>query len=196
MVRIEFHAINTSTERIETRATIDLDTVDATVSLIPADVMFWGNVDINIPARSRGQVKFFHRPWGGVRIYGLTSHTHRLGSMSRIVAATATATPRADAGGATGTAALDLTEVRELHRSLNWSDPPFTTFDPPLQLETGQGLYLECNYNNTTDAPVTFGESFNEEMCFMWAYYYPAPRGTQICAEGTGFRDGVACFPF
>jgi hypothetical protein len=195
MVRIEFHVINTTDAPVEARGDVDVATIDRVSGYAPADVMFWGNIDIDIPARSRGQVRFFNRPWAGVRVFGLTSHTHHFGTMSRV--AIATATSRSDAGydAGVGTAGLDITEVREIHRSLNWSDPPFTTFEPALRLESGQGFYLECNYHNTSDTASHFGESFNDEMCFMWAYYYPAPRGTQICVEGTNFRPGVFCWP-
>jgi hypothetical protein len=30
---------------------------------------------------------------------------------------------------------------------------------------------------------VKFGESFNDEMCFLWQYYYPS-QGFQLCVDG------------
>ena len=127
---------------------------------------------------------FWHRTLSGIRIFGLTSHTHHFGVLSTISQAN-NATPANHAA---------ANDVRELHRSTNWSDPPFTTFDPPLTLPSGDGLHLVCNDNNTSANRVGFGESFNEEMCFLWAYYYPAPRGTQICAQSQSL-GGTQCFP-
>jgi hypothetical protein len=187
MVRIELHAINITGAPIDVRGDVTLDTVDQTVPLTPADILFWGNVNINIPAHTTGQVEFFHEPWAGVRIFGLTSHTHSLGTLATISIAT-------DVNPNDPTMAVDLMEV---HRSTNWSTPPLTLFDPPLVLSSGQGLHLVCHYNNTTGSPVTFGESFYNEMCFLWAYYYPGNRGTQLCAQGNPMYNdgGVGCFP-
>ena len=45
-------------------------------------------------------------------------------------------------------------------------------FDPPLEFTGTQGLLLRCEYENTRDVPVTFGTAVENEMCFMWLYYY------------------------
>ena len=44
-----------------------------------------------------------------------------------------------------------------------------------------------------TAAPVRFGESANDEMCFFWAYYYPS-HGTHVCGTIAGGKtpDGVS----
>jgi hypothetical protein len=46
-------------------------------------------------------------------------------------------------------------------------------FNPPIAPAAGQGLRYTCTYNNTTTGIVTFGENADQEMCFLWAYYYP-----------------------
>ncbi|MEI8259495.1 MAG: hypothetical protein WCJ30_27835, partial [Deltaproteobacteria bacterium] len=182
MVRLELHAINITAAPVDVVGTVSVHTVDDTVPLIPADMLFWGNTNISIPAHTTADVHFFHQPWPSVRVFGLTSHTHEHGTLATISVATNTTTVAADA--------TDLTEV---HRSTSWSDPPLTLFDPPLRLEAAQGYHLACHYNNTTSSTISFGEGFNDEMCFMWAYYYPAPRGLQVCAEYSG--RGTVCFP-
>jgi hypothetical protein len=32
---------------------------------------------------------------------------------------------------------------------------------------------LTCTYNNPTNAPVAYGESSDDEMCFFVLFYYP-----------------------
>jgi hypothetical protein len=46
----------------------------------------------------------------------------------------------------------------------------------------GSGFRFTCEYNNTSDQQVTFGESANKEMCFFWAYYYP-DQGAKVCVS-------------
>lgn len=188
MIRIEYHAVNATSAPVQIQGDVWLDTIEQNGSLQPADVLFWGNVRFAIPpAGSPGatdyQVHFFHRPWSGVHIFGLTSHTHHLGTLGTISIATNTTTDSSMS-----------TDIREIHRSTSWSEPPLTLFDPALTLAADQGLHLVCHYNNVTTSTVSFGESVNQEMCFMWAYYYPAPRGTQICVEGYS-ASGAQCFP-
>ena len=52
-------------------------------------------------------------------------------------------------------------------------DPPLLVFDPPLATTPGRGLRYSCSYFNPTNQALSYGEGFNQEMCFLWAYYYP-----------------------
>jgi hypothetical protein len=60
-----------------------------------------------------------------------------------------------------------------LYVNHDWADPPLTIFDPPIDTTPGQGFRYSCTYYNPTNQTVSFGEGFNQEMCFLWAYYYP-----------------------
>ena len=97
------------------------------------------------------------RPASGTRhVFALTSHTHKLGVLStieRVAAATSPATT-------------------PIHESQDWSEPPLTQFTPPLTFTGSDGLRLKCNYDNTTNQHVGFGTGVDQEMCFMWVYYY------------------------
>lgn len=191
-IRLEFHAVNLRATPIRATATLIVDTVDQTVPLAQANLMFWGNTQISLPASSRSTVDFFHTPLGGVRMFGLTSHTHHYGVRSTIHLATGT---RTQAPGAPGPTWTNVVDGEMLHESRNWSDPPLTLFNTPRTFAAGQGLHLRCEYNNTSNRRVTYGESVDQEMCFLWAYYYPAPRGTHICAIGFRSDQTVLCFP-
>ena len=72
----------------------------------------------------------------------------------------------------------------------NWADPPLELFSPPLDFPTNganpfstKGLAFECKWNNPTPNMVKFGEGFNDEMCFLWQYYFPS-QGFQVCMGG------------
>lgn len=46
--------------------------------------------------------------------------------------------------------------------------------DPEIVFDGTNGIAYQCEWNNTTNQLVTFGESALQEMCFMWMYYYPS----------------------
>jgi hypothetical protein len=185
MLRLELHAINTTSAPVQVTGSVALHVVDTTTALQPSDVMLWGNLRIDLPPRTTSEVHFFHRPMPNIHIFGLTSHTHRRGTLATVNVAT-------DDSGDPATAV----DVRELHRSTSWAEPPLTLFEGPgLQLPEGQGLHLACHYNNTSDARVTYGESaLDNEMCFMWAYFWPAPGGQQACFD-LPTAPATQCFP-
>lgn len=198
LIRLEFHAINLTSSPVMATAAVDIDAVDVTARYTPGDTMFWGNTRISIPAHSTGAVEFFSVPRTGTRVFALTSHTHQFGAAPANTIHLGTAGSTMMVPGVAGVQATvynNITDGQMLHRSTNWSDPPLTVLPSPLVFDGTQGMHLRCNYNNTSASTVGFGESANQEMCFMWAYYYPAPRGLNVCVQGyTG--QGVVCFPF
>lgn len=165
MVRIEFHYVNYfGAPRDDIQGTVDFELVPNDGSTYDeVNLIFWGTTEINIPARSTGTATMFRVVPGPnasdppIKIFGLTSHTHQLGTRARIERASSATGP--------GT---------ELHVSTNWAEPPLTLFDPSMEFDGSEGLRLTCEYNNTTDRTVSWGEDFNDEMCFLWAYYYPS----------------------
>jgi len=56
---------------------------------------------------------------------------------------------------------------------------------PAFQIPGGGGFRIQCDYNNLSGQKVKFGEGFNDEMCFFWAYYYPS-KGARVCATAGG----------
>lgn len=162
MVRIEIHYINVGHRPINVQGTIDLVLDPSSPdSITRADLMFWGTTRISIPPRSKDTARFFGLVPAGPReplsVFGITSHTHQLGELATI--------ERTDDEDVPG-------EI--LHTSTSWAEPPLDMFDPPLVFDGNDGLLLTCQYANTTNEWISFGEGFNNEMCFLWAYYYPS----------------------
>jgi hypothetical protein len=126
---------------------------------IEAKSLFTGTLSIDLAPMSPGASEgfFVPRPESGTRhVFALTSHTHKLGvkaTIERVASATSPVTT-------------------PIHESLDWSEPPLTQFSPPLLFSGTDGLRLKCNYNNTTTQRVGFGTGVDQEMCFMWVYYY------------------------
>jgi hypothetical protein len=158
MIRVEEHFLNVTSAPIVGTGTIIVDSVPESSGLTPADLFFWGTENIAVDPHTVGSADFFNTVRAGVHIFGLTAHEHHFGTLTTI------------------TQAASLTAAgTELYRNTNWAEPPLHQYAPPLAFDGSDGLHLHCEYNNTSDATVTFGESAaTDEMCFFWAYYYPS----------------------
>jgi hypothetical protein len=126
---------------------------------IEAKSIFTGTLSIDLAPHSEGMSQGFFPVRGdtGTRhVFALTSHTHKLGTHATIERVPSAASPA----------------TTPIHESRDWSEPPLTQFEPPLTFNGTDGLRLKCNYNNTTGERVGFGTGVDQEMCFMWVYYY------------------------
>jgi hypothetical protein len=170
MVRIEMHYIDVTSKPIDVSGKIFLDTIPLTSTLIKSDLAFWGTKDINIPANKAGDTGVkFQRGLTGTKTFALTTHQHHLGTEMLVWYAK-------DASD----------QSQQIADSKNWADPPLELFNPPRAFPGSggeTGLAYQCKWNNTTGKDVGFGEDFNDEMCFLWHYYYPS-QGFHLCVEG------------
>lgn len=156
---LQLHYINLKDAPQDIIGTVELTLVDTQGGApIEAKSRFTGATNINIPARGMSTAKSFFSPGAGssVRVFAVTSHTHRLGIKSTIERV----------------ADQDAPAVTPLHVSMDWAEPPLTQFDPALTFNGTDGFRLTCEYRNDTDHTVTFGILAEQEMCFMWLYYY------------------------
>lgn len=156
-IRLEVHAVNYYDAPIDVTASVRFELYGTDTP--PTDEMrllFTGDMSLSLPPRVATTVHSFHRPPEGARIFAITSHTHSLGTYASI----AEASSRSDEGGTV------------LHESRSWSEPPLDVFSPPRVLAAGRGLRLTCTFFNSRDDHVGFGLGFEDEMCFLWAYYY------------------------
>jgi hypothetical protein len=175
MVRLELHFINTTSQPIDVTGKLFVDTVPLTTKVVKSDLAFWGTQQISIPANGVGDTGVkFQNALAASKTFALTTHQHHLGTRMRIWyakdASDVSAAPVAD--------------------GQNWSDPPLELFTPALDFPdsgngktSSMGLAFRCEWKNTTANQVNFGEGFNDEMCFLWQYYYPS-QGFQLCVDG------------
>jgi hypothetical protein len=175
MVRLEMHYINTTSEKAEVGAKVLIDTVPLSTTVVTSDLAFWGTADIDVPANGTGDTGVkFQRALAGTKSFALTTHQHHFGTRMRVWYAS-------DASDTGSEPVADST---------SWSDPPLEILDPPLDFPTNgsaklstKGLAFRCEWKNTSPNDVKFGEGFNDEMCFLWHYYFPS-RGFQSCMDG------------
>jgi hypothetical protein len=169
MLKIEFHTINTTMSPLMVTGAAYLDTVPLATKVTLSDLAFWGTKNIQIPANGSFDTGVnFQAALPGTKSFAVTTHQHHLGTEMQVWYSAAP--------GDTSHRVADGTD---------WANPPLVMLDPPLDYPTGgiKGLSYDCHWVNPTAAPVSFGESFNDEMCFLWHYYYPS-QGFQECLDG------------
>jgi hypothetical protein len=175
MVKLEMHYFNPTVGPLDIMGKISFDTVPLTTAVTKSDIAFWGTTKIDIPANSSGDTGvLFQRALAGTKAFALTTHQHHLGTEMFVWYGDSASDPN----------------KKEVAHSKNWADPPLELFEPALDFPADgvstlstKGLAFQCKWNNTTPNPVQFGEGFNDEMCFLWQYYFPS-QGFQICLNG------------
>jgi len=172
MLRLELHYINPSAAPQMAEATSTFIPMPREEVDYEADIMFLGDTNINIPATSTATLgpTFIQVParFDGVSYFAITGHEHQWGTDVYVEAAAS-----ADAEG------LPVYDVPVFR----WDEPETITYDPPFTIPNGGGFKLTCEWNNLSGSPVGFGTSVENEMCFIWAYYYPS-QGALVCANG------------
>ena len=153
-----YHYLNTRPEPIEAEIYMNLYFADPGAQVETAQVYVFGNIGgIDIPAQGQQTLTTTCTFESDVNVVTLTPHMHALGTGFTV--------KRYD-----GTAASDL-----LYETNTWDNPATQLFDPPLAMTAGQGLTFTCEWTNDTDRNVKFGQTADDEMCFVFGYVYPAP---------------------
>jgi hypothetical protein len=183
MIRLEMHYINYAPGPMDISATAEFIPIAPEEFEHEAEFLFIGNPDIDIAPRTMATVgpSFFPMPsmFDGVSFFGITGHTHQLGTNMQVWTAPSESGP--------DTAVYDVS-------SWSWDEPETVHHDPPFTIPSGGGFRFRCDYDNTTSEQVGFGESANQEMCFFWAYYYPS-RGAYVCGHSDQFGGFDICCP-
>jgi hypothetical protein len=169
MVRIEAHYINATDQDIQGVGTVTFQgTPKASAAPYqPADFLFWGTTQIDIPPSAAASVgPNFQTGLAGTHMISVTTHQHELGTGIQAWASTA-------AGDLSNSIADDV----------DWSNPSWRLLSPVVDFDGTNGLSYKCSWVNTTTSTVTFGESALDEMCFVGGYYYPS-HGFDLCIDG------------
>jgi hypothetical protein len=84
--------------------------------------------------------------------------------------------------------------MQPLVRTTSYAEPDFVYFPPPaLRLVPGDAIRWTCNYRNTTDRPVTFGVSADDEMCFAVGFFLTDDDGPvpELAPSRACFGNGL-----
>ena len=158
-IRIQAHYFNTTAEPIEGRVIVELHTSTADNFTLSSGI-FFNNVAINVPPNSTGSAERTCTIPHDIELMNTISHMHQYGT--RFIATTDDGTV--------------------LYETNDWAEPETREFDPPLRLPAGTEITYRCEYNNTSDTRLTFGESArSNEMCIFGGQFFPSTGGGITC---------------
>lgn len=173
----DYHYYNTSSDRIHTGHRMNFDTVDASEIQHIAQSAPFINLTIDTPPMEKRSFTGECRYTADVMVGGLLRHTHKWG---RDFTAWFAGGPH------------DGESI--------WTTPDYETdtehkFETPILMQKDTGFRFQCDYDNTTDKDLVFGEKATDEMCILFSLWWePAtdPVATQFCIMQTIDADGVA----
>lgn len=138
-----------------------------------AEVIAMGQFNLSIPPGVETTQSGTCTMVGDTSVFAVMPHMHLAGKHIT--------TTVAQSGGATKTL-LDANYV--------FTEQVYTMIDPPLALKKGDVATVDCTYLNKGSTTLGFGESTTSgEMCFTFAYRYPALTPNQ--PMNTGFARGI-----
>jgi hypothetical protein len=169
-LRLDLHYVNTTNEPTRDRSGIALCVVEGEHRRPKSSVKYGSFSTVQrvmVPANARdheltGQCTV--RSTEPVSILSVSPHAHLLARHARL----AVTKP-------------DGTEHVLHDDSFAWAEQPVYLRETPYLLEPGDTVKWMCRYDNDTNRNIPFGESSFNEMCILWAEYYP--KGALRCSR-------------
>jgi hypothetical protein len=163
---LEWHFYNASAAPDEDNSAVELCTVPAGSLKHTAGMTWLGTENFNglagMPPRTQSKFSGTCAPGRAgmttdepIRIFSLWPHMHTLGRNMQSVVTRADGTTK---------------EVFNKPFDFNYQ----ITYDAAVDLYPGDTITSTCTFMNTTDYGVAFGPSTEQEMCYQFAFAYPA----------------------
>lgn len=187
MMRVEMHFINATDAPMEVSATVELYAAPEETVQHEANILFIGSPDIDIAPGAMATLEQYFTPsranldLTGAKFFAITGHTHQYGTDMQV-----------QMGASNGPTMTPVYAPADFQ----WDEPETQIHRPEFELPDSlqAGFKFKCDYNNTSNQRVGFGESANDEMCFFWAYYYPS-KGAHVCVHTEQFGGVDICCP-
>jgi hypothetical protein len=151
---VNVHYVNKGAAPIEGECYINVLKTDPSSVVHEAKPIYFSAEDIYLAANQKTIVIKEFASKEPMKIFMLTSHTHKLGEYFEV---------QINGGPRNG----DV-----IYSSNSWHHPLLKSYDTPLDLAAGEGLRMIVTYNNTTNTAVRFGLKSDDEMAIIFGYYY------------------------
>ena len=163
-VIFDYHYFNASPDPVPAKAALAFHVSDA--AHVRREIRRFGlyNTGFSVPAGQSASFTAECTMAEDVQVVSLMRHTHRWGHDFNVWHAGGTA---------------DGTPVFTSHdyeSDIYYAPPPFV-------LKQGEGFRFECQFQNTTDHPLAFGELATDEMCILYGQLTSTKDGVQALPE-------------
>lgn len=165
---VQYHLLNATPHPVTERSAINLGYAqDDLAGYEKAGIFALGQFSLNIPKDASGytqEVGCSVEREDTMHVFAVFPHMHTLGSKLELFQ---------------GPSEDDLSTAYKID-PWPFGDQPFDRVD--FDVAPGDYLRSRCTWNNTSGHAVAFGESTNDEMCFLVLFAYPMPE-----IDGCGF---------
>lgn len=164
-INLNLHLFNAGETEITGNSGILIKKLDAAAVVHEADMVFAGSLDFQIPPGDNQTVDGGCSLSSDWNVFTLWPHMHQYAKHAKMVV-----TPPGGSAMTVHDLAYDFEEQRNYPTSA------------PMLLPQGTRVDVTCTYNNTTGGNIGFGDSSNQEMCFIGMYKWPAGGHLFQCA--------------
>ena len=148
------HYVNRSDTTIIGEVFTNIHTIDKSEVQKVANILNWSNQEILLPPKKVTTLNKTFITDDPIYIGQLFSHAHE--KMTEFVV-------RIKGGERNG---------ELVYWTDDWEHPPIINYDPPIELNSGEGLELIATYDNPDNRFVTFGFLSTDEMMILFGWYF------------------------
>jgi hypothetical protein len=149
----QIHALNAGSSPRAQQFVINLHTEEAEHTL--ADIYGFTHLGLELPPMQRSTFTKDCNVEQEMFFLTMTAHFHARGTE------------------ATGEIIRQGQAPISLYRTERWDNPDVLRFDPPVHADPGDVVRIACSYDNKDNHVVRYGPDANDEMCFVFGYYFP-----------------------
>lgn len=150
----QLHSINTSETPLEQQFVINLHQRDEPAQT-HVDIYGFTTFEIELPPKQTTTVTQDCPIYDPIGLLSVSSHFHERGKL------------------ATVEVMRDGASSGVFYENTKWDDPEVMFFDEPRRVGNGDVVRFTCTYDNQDDFTVGYGPSADDEMCFVFGYYFP-----------------------
>lgn len=153
---VQYHLLNTGASAVTSRAAFNLHYAADADSQDPAGLFAMGSFNFEIPANTeKYELSVKCQANKELKVFAAFPHLHQSGKRVTF-----------ETGAAEASAAMAY-EINPW----KFGDQPMDPVD--FTIRNGDFMRATCEWSNPSDRPIGYGESSNDEMCFMILFYHP-----------------------
>jgi len=158
---IEYHFTNPTTEPIPARVGFNFHLVDETPDHLLTGFTFTYN-NIDVPPHTKKSFAAQCVFEEDLMVWGLRRHTHEFGTAFHVW----------HVGGER--------DGEYIWSSYDWDNQLYSFEEGAILVEKGSGFRFQCDYNNTQDKILIFGQDLGQEMCLLMGMIWSLEPGITI----------------